>query len=86
MFNPKSLRQFARENKEKGKNMINSFYFTDIVLQVEFNIFLDSHHINHVNSKIIFKPNSPYFGIETRYTKKILIEMAVIYAGKVNQT
>ena len=46
------------------------YCFTDRALQVEFNITLESHQINHTNSKLIIKPNYPEFGIEVRYFKK----------------
>ena len=64
--NPKSLKQIARDNikvddeqlnEELAEKMINPFYFTDRALQVGFNITLESHHINHANSKLIVKPN-----------------------------
>ena len=51
-------------NKELAKKMTNPYYFTDRVLQVGFNFTLESHHINHANSKKIIKPNCPEFGID----------------------
>ena len=65
--------------------MINPYYFTDGALQVEFNITLESHHINHAKSKLISKLNYPEIGIEVRYTKKIMKELSVIFARKINQ-
>ena len=47
--------------------MLNPYYFNDRALGVGFNINLDSHHINHANSKIIVRPKYPEFGIEVRY-------------------
>ena len=79
IYHPKSLKQLARDNirlddkqltKEIAKKMINPYYFTDRNLQVGFKINLDSHHINHSNSKITITPNYPEFGIETRYIIK----------------
>ena len=46
--------------------MINPYYFTDRALQVGFKINLDSHHINHANSKLTIIPNCPEFSIEVR--------------------
>ena len=65
--------------------MINPYYFTDKVVQVGFNITLESHHINHANSKIINKPNYPESGIEVRYIIKIVKKLSVIYAKSLNQ-
>ena len=76
--NPKSLEQKARDNirlvdkqlkNELAKKMINPYYFTNRALQVGFEINLDSHHINHANSKLTITPNFPEFGIELRYIK-----------------
>ena len=94
IYNPKSLKQLARNNiklddkqlnKEIAKNMINPYYFTDRNSQVGFKINLDSHHINHANSKLTITPNHPDFGIEVRYNNKIMKELAVIYARLINQ-
>ena len=65
--------------------MINPYYLTDRNLKVGFKINLDSHHINHANSKLTIIPNHPEFGIEFRYINKILKELAVIYARLINQ-
>ena len=65
--------------------MVDPFYFTDRALRVGYNITLESHHINHANSKLIIKPNFPEFGIEVRFIKKILKELSVIYARSINQ-
>ena len=75
IYNPESLKQIARNNiklddkqlhKEIAKKMLNPYYFTDKNLQVGFKINLDSHHINHLNSKLSITPNHPEFGIEFR--------------------
>ena len=50
-----------------------------------FKINLDSHHINHANSKLTITPNFPEFGTEIRYTNKIMKEISVIYARLINQ-
>ena len=94
IYNPKSIKQLARNNislddkqlnKELAKKMLNPYYFTDRNLQVGFKINLDSHQINHLNSKLTITPNNPEFGIEVRYVNKIMKEIAVIYARLINQ-
>ena len=94
IYNPKSLKQLARNNiklddkqlkKELAKKMINPYYFTDKNLKVGFKLNLDSHHINHANSKLTIIPNHLEFGIEFRYINKIMKELAVIYARLKNQ-
>ena len=50
--------------------MISLYYFTNKALQVEFNINLDSHHINHANSILVIEPNFPEFGKKIRYIIK----------------
>ena len=72
-------------NKELARKMINPYYFTDRNLQVGFKINLDSHHINHLNSKLTITPNHPEFGIEVRYINKSMKEVSIIYARLINQ-
>ena len=94
IYNPKQLRQIARDNirlddrqlnGELARRMINPCYFTDRALQVGFKIDLDSHHINHTNSKLTVIPNYPEFGVEIHYINKIMKELAVIYARLIFQ-
>ena len=94
IYNPKSSTQIARDNirlddkqlnKELAKKMLNPYYFTDGALRVEFKITLDSHHINHANSKLTITPNYAEFGIEVRYINKVIKELSVIYARFTNQ-
>ena len=93
IYNPKSLKQLARNNirlddkqlnKELAMKIINTYCFTDRNLKVGFKINLDSHQINHANSKLTIIPYHPEFGIEIRYINKILKELAVIYARIIN--
>ena len=93
-YNPKSLKQLARNNirlddkqlkKELAKKMINPYYFLDKKLKVGFKINLDSQNLHHTNSKLTIIPNHPELGIEARYIKKIMKELAVIYARLINQ-
>ena len=95
IYNPKSLKQLARENiklddkqmnEELAKTMINPYYFTNRVLQLGFNITLESDHNNHANSMLIIKPNYPEFGIAVRYTIKIIKDLSVIYARRRNES
>ena len=94
IYNPKPLKQLARKNiklddkqlnKELAKKMINPNYFTDRILKVGFINNLDSHHINHANSKLTIIPKYPEVGIEARYINKIMKELSVIYARLINQ-
>ena len=92
IYNPKSLKQIARNNiklndkqlnKEIAKKMLNPYYFTDRNLGVGFKIILDSHHINHLNSKVTIIPNPSEF--EVRYINQIMKELSIIYARLRNQ-
>ena len=65
--------------------MICPYYFTDGKLTVGFKKNLDSHHINHANSKLTIIPNYPDFGIEVRYNNKLKKELSVIYAKLINR-
>ena len=94
IYNPKALKQLARNNvklvdkqlnKELAKKMNNPYYFTDRNLKIGFKINLDSHQINHANSKLTIIPNYPESGIEVRYINKIIKELSVIYARIINQ-
>ena len=94
IYNPRSLKQIARDNirlddkqvnKELAKRMLNPYYFTDRNLKAGFKIILDSHHINHANSKLTIIPNYLEFGIEDRYINKIMKESPVIFARLINQ-
>ena len=64
--------------KKLAKKMLNPYYFTARNLKVGFKIYLDSHHINHTNSKITITPNYPEFGLKVRYIDKIMKELSVI--------
>ena len=92
--NPKSLTQIDSDNfrlddkqlnEELAKKMPNPYYFTDRKLKVGFKISLDSHHINHANSKLTITTNNPEFGIDIRFINEIMKELSVIYARLINQ-
>ena len=61
--------------------MINPYYFTDRNLKVAYKINLDSHNLHHTNSKLTITPTFPEFGIDFRFIKKIMKELAVIYVS-----
>ena len=65
--------------------MINPYYFIDENLNIGFKINLESHNTNHANSLLNIIHIFPDIGIETRYSNKILKEMATIYARLINQ-
>ena len=94
IYIPKSLKQIARGNikidgkqlnKELAKKIINPYYFTDRNTKIGFEIDLDSHHINHANSKLTVTPNFAEFGIEFRFINKNIKELSVIYGKLINQ-
>ena len=94
IYNPVSLKKLARNkinlddkqlNKELARKMINPYYFSDRNLQVAYKINLDSHHINHLNSKLTISSNFENTGIEFRFINKIMREMSIIYARLINQ-
>ena len=94
IYNPKSLKQIARDNfkiddkqlnKELADKMNDVYYFTDRKLKVGFKSNLDSHDINHANSKLTITPKYPEVGIDVRYNNKIKKELSVIYAKITNQ-
>ena len=93
-YYPNSLTQVARDNirledkqlnEEVAKKILNPYYFTDRIIKVGFKNNLDSHHINHANSKLTIMPNYPELGIEVHYINKIKKESSVIYARLINQ-
>ena len=55
--------------------MIGSEYFTDRVLQVGFNIKLESHNIDQTSCKKFIDPNFPILGKENRCVSKTLKEL-----------
>ena len=87
VYNPKTLKQIARENikmnekeldRELAKKMINPYCFIDEISKIEFKIILEGHNINHANSHLNIIPNFPDIGIEIRFNNKILKEMATL--------
>ena len=94
-FNPKSLKEIAidklnlnnRElNKEIAKKMLNPYYFKDKYFYNFLKINLDSHHINHLNSKITIITSSLEYdkSIDKDLINSLIREMSVIYARLIN--
>ena len=63
IYNPKQLKQIARENIKTDDKQLNKdlakknfllYYFTDRNLKVGFKTNLVTHHNNHANSKLTF--------------------------------
>ena len=65
--------------------MTNPYYFTERPIQFGKNFTVESHHINHNNSKTTIKPTYKDLGVETRYNNKLLKENTTIYARLINQ-
>ena len=65
--------------------MINPYYFIDENLKNGFKINIESHNISHANSILTITTKFPEFGIEYRYSNKIIKELSVIYARLINQ-
>ena len=89
VYNRKTLKQLAREkikldDKQLAKMMINPYYFIDENLKYGFKINSESLNISHANSILTITPKFPDFGIEYRYTKKIVEKLSVIYARIIN--
>ena len=62
-----------------AKKLLNPFYFTDRLLHIGFNKYLDSDYKIHTNSKLTIKANYSQIGIEATYVNKIMREMAISY-------
>ena len=58
--------------------MNNQYYLTNRVLRAGFNINLESHHIDHINSKLTITPE--YLEIEKIQVKNIMKDLTNIYA------
>ena len=65
--------------------MVNPFSFFGESLKKGFKIIPESHYINHASYILSNPPIYLDFGIETRYIKKIVKEMAAVYARLINQ-
>ena len=93
-MNPKDLKELARDNinlndrelnKEIAKKMLNPYYFKDKDFYNFLKINLDSHHINHLNSKITISSTTEYNDISISLINILVKEMATIYAKLISQ-
>ena len=55
------------------------------IYKLHFKFNLDSHHINHLNSKLTILSNFENTGIEFRFINKIMREMSIICSRLINQ-
>ena len=92
-YNPLKLSDLARDkiklndrelNKELAKKMLNPYYFKNKNLYNILKINLDSHHINHLNSKITISSTTEYNSIDMDLINGLVKEMSVIYARLIN--
>ena len=63
--------------------MINPFYFNHKVMKAGYNNNLDSHHMNHIKSKLTISPN--YLANEKNDFIKLVKQRYTIYGGLFNQ-
>ena len=95
-INPKTLQELARDkikltnrelNKLLAEKMINPYYFKDQSFYDFLKINLDSHHINHLNSKITISSTAqpPHNYIDKLVIDRLVREMATIYAKLISQ-
>ena len=92
--NPKSLRELAGDkiklnnrelNKLLAKKMLNPYYFKNKNLYNILKINLDSHHINHLNSKITISSTTVHNEIDKDLINELVKEMCIIYARLISQ-
>ena len=65
--------------------MLNPYYFEDKLFYNFLKINLDSHHINHLNSKLTISSTTEYNSIEMNLINNLVKQMATIYARLINQ-
>ena len=70
--------------KEIAKRMINPYYFSRRY-ETQYKIILDSHHINHIDSKITIA-SEYHLSVQIDDVNNILKEMTIILARLINQT
>ena len=93
-YNPLKLSDLARDkinlndkelNKQIAKKMLNPYYFKNKNLYNILKINLDSHHINHLNSKITISSKLEHDkSIDMDLINQLVKEMSVIYARLIN--
>ena len=67
-----------QRKKEIVRKVVSPYHFTDRVINFAYNNNLDSHKINHANSKITIKPNN--LDIEKTLVNKIRKHKANLHA------
>ena len=65
--------------------MLNPYYFKDKLFYNILKIKLDSHHINHLNSKITISSITEHNEIDKDLINDLVKEMAAIYARLISQ-
>ena len=65
--------------------MLNPYYFKDKFFYNFLKINLDSHHINHLNSKITISSVTEHNEIDMDLINRLVKEMAIIYARLIDQ-
>ena len=64
--------------------MLNPYYFEDKLFYNFLKINLDSHHINHLNSKLTISSTTEYNSIDMNLINNLVKQMSVIYARLIN--
>ena len=92
--NPKSLKELAREevkldNKQLNKELAKK-YEIPTILKINYfinflKINLDSHQINHLNSKITISSITEHNEIDMDLINRLVKEMSIIYARLIDQ-
>ena len=75
----------TNKNKNIKRNGKIEDKFTDNILNIAYDITVDSHHKKNLNSQITITSKFDTFGIEMYYIDKIFKEMSHIYAKFINQ-
>ena len=65
--------------------MLNPYYFKIKTLYNFLKIKLDSHHINHLNSKIRISSTTENNSIDMDIINNLVREMSIIYSRLINQ-
>ena len=75
----------TNKNKNIKRNDKIEYKFTDIILNIAYDITVDKHHKKNLNSQITITSKFDTFGIEMNFVDKIFREMSHIYAKFINQ-
>ena len=92
-YNPLKLSDLARDkiklndrelNKEIVEKMLNPYYFKNKNLYNILKINLDSHHVNHLNSKLTISSTTEYNSIDMDFKNILVKEMSNIFTRLIN--